>query len=595
MVKKLSGSFIAALVITIAVLGIAFVSAQDIPVDMLSDSGEVPPGEAHMMPDMGPGGYSQTEEPSFLLKKPGAPTEITESAQTDTTAAGLEDEDDYLVSVADQTIEADKNEKISLDLRSINVEELFKILSVKTKKSILLSPSVRGRISLYLNNITFEDALEVVLVSNRWAAEKQGDVILVTTEAEYKALYGRPYNEKKKTRTFQLKYASPSAVYKALEGIKSSVGRIIVDAASGTVILIDTPEAIENMYVVAMRIDTPLMTKAFEVQYADAEELKPKLESLITPDVGKVVIDKRSNSIVVTDLPGKMASIMQAVKLFDDETKGVFIEAEILELELRDRFQYGFEWEKFLKDPSIYGMKLTSYFPVTLTKYQNIVFGNLETDKFTATINMLNTIGKTRILSRPRLAVVNNEEASIMVGRREVYSTQAISQGESTTVTSESIEFIDVGVKLNVTPTINSDGFITMRVRPEVSSVVDWYETAGLSSIPIVQTSESSTTVKIKDGEMIMIAGLMQNLKARTTDGIPLLCKIPFIGGLFGDTDSDAHRKEIIVFITPHIMHGDKQRSWDKEEVRKYPEDLTPESKIEKPEVRQWKLKGLKP
>jgi len=372
------------------------------------------------------------------------------------------------------------------------------------------------------------------------------------------------------------------------------VGKIILDAESGTVVLIDTPEAIEKMYQTAMKIDKPLETRAFELQYADAEEIKSKVEAIITSGVGKVTIDERTNSLIVTDLPGKMVSIVQMVKLFDEETKVVFIETQILEIELEDRYQFGVNWERFMSD--LQGTHITSTFPPATaftSQKQTFVFGDLAAKNWQATLQMLKTLGDTRILSRPNLTVVNNAEASIMVGTREVYSTSSLSQSSDTTVTSESIEFIDVGVKLNVTPTINSDGFITMKIKPEVSSVVDEYTTANDNVIPVVQTSESSTTVKIKDGDMIMIAGLMKDTKTHSSSGIPMLHKIPFLGAIFGSRDSRDQKKEIIVFIKATILSGDGQRFWDKEQLEKYPQDYVVRED-EDFQINDRKFKGMK-
>jgi Flp pilus assembly secretin CpaC len=124
-------------------------------------------------------------------------------------------------------------------------------------------------------------------------------------------------------------------------------------------------------------------------------------------------------------------------------------------------------------------------------------------------------------------------------------------------VTSENIEFIDVGVKLNVVPAINTDGFVTMKIKPEVSSVRETVTTALGSRIPVVETAESETVVKVKDGVMIMIAGLMKQEKHDDIAGTPELSRIPFLGALFGNRNKQTKKTELIVFLTPHIITGD--------------------------------------
>jgi general secretion pathway protein D len=152
--------------------------------------------------------------------------------------------------------------------------------------------------------------------------------------------------------------------------------------------------------------------------------------------------------------------------------------------------------------------------------------------------------------------VVNKEEAKLLVGTREAYVTSAQSQAETTTVTSESVQFIDVGVKLSVVPTIGSDGFITMKIKPEVSTVSDTLTTAAGSQVPIVSTSQSETVVKIKDGSTLVITGLMKNNDVDSNTGLPGLSKIPVIGSLFASKSKQRNKSELVIFITPKIITG---------------------------------------
>ena len=130
--------------------------------------------------------------------------------------------------------------------------------------------------------------------------------------------------------------------------------------------------------------------------------------------------------------------------------------------------------------------------------------GTLTQDHYNIIINMISEYGKTKVLNRPRIVAVNREEAKILVGTREAYVTSSQSQGESSVITAESISFIDVGLKLVVVPTIGSDGFITMKIKPEVSSVKEYLDTEAGSRVPIVKTAESETVVKVKDGSMLV-------------------------------------------------------------------------------------------
>jgi type II secretory pathway component GspD/PulD (secretin) len=458
-----------------------------------------------------------------------------------------------------------KDERISLDLKGIDINEFFRVISMKMGVTIVPTKSVSGRINIFLNNITFEDALDVVIFSQDLAIERKGNIINVMTAAEYERSYGKKFNEKRKIESCQLAYAKPSVIFEALSQLKSEIGRVIVDESTGTIFMIDIPEKVALMTKTIKELDRSPVTQTFSIQYAKSSDIKVHLSNAITPGVGDIFVDERSNKVIVSDLPQKMKKIKEMIKAFDEPTKQVFIEGEVVQVTIRDEFTRGINWEKILSS-KLNGMDFKGTFPLSssftpspglATDSMKISIGTSDESNYSAALQFLGTLGSAKLLSEPRIAVVNKEEARILVGSREAFVTQALSQGQSTTVTSESIQFIDVGVKLTVSPTINDEGFVTIKIKPEVSSVREVITTALGSRIPIVETSEAETVVKVKDGSMIMIAGLMKEEKRDDTTGIPGLSKIPIIGALFGAKAKQTKKTELIIFITPHIIAGD--------------------------------------
>ena len=247
------------------------------------------------------------------------------------------------------------------------------------------------------------------------------------------------------------------------------------------------------------------------------------------------------------------------VRAFDEQSSQVLIEAEIIELSLSDKFQRGIEWEKILRSADSLDFK--GNFSLGLTgNRQEVSVGEVTRDNYNVVLQLLQTYGRIHILSQPRIAAVNNQEAKILVGTREAYITQTLSTAETATTTAESIEYVDVGVKLNVTPTISRDWFVTMKIKPEFSSVREYLTTSLGSLIPIVETSEAETVVKVKDGAMIMIAGLTKKKELEEKKEIPLLGKIPLLKIFFSRQikgPDTARYSELIVFITPRIISGD--------------------------------------
>ncbi|MCP4653541.1 MAG: hypothetical protein GY858_09220 [Candidatus Omnitrophica bacterium] len=474
-----------------------------------------------------------------------------------------------------------KADRISLDLRGISVIDLFRLLSVKTGLTIVPSKKVTGRVNLFLNNVTFDDALDVILITQGLAGEKRGDILMIMTANEYKMRYGKEYDEKRELINITLKYAKPSAVFAVISQIKSDIGKIIVDEASATLILLDIPEKIKVMKKTIRQLDRPLDTQVFDLRYANVADIKEHLNSASTKGTGEIYVDERTSRVVVSDLPRRMDKIGVIVDAFDKDTQEVFIEAEIIQISLKKEHQRGIDWQKAFTAAD--NLDFTGTFPVSPSfspsvsldnSSLNMSMGTLEADKYNFVLNFLNTFGDVKVLSRPRIAVTNNDEARIMVGSREAYVTQTQSQGE-TTVTSESVEFIDVGIKLNVIPSINADNFITLKIKPEISSVRDTLTTAIGSEIPIIETSEAETVVKVKDGAMIMIAGLMKHEKRDDSSETPFFAKIPFLGSLFRSQASLDKKTELIIFISPKIISGESAIP-DADVVDHIPADIFP-------------------
>lgn len=461
--------------------------------------------------------------------------------------------------------------KISLDLKGVDIIELLKILSMKMNVNIVPTKDVTGRVNVFLNNVTFEDALDIILISNALAMVKEKNIITVMPVDKYKQLYGQPYQETRRVRMFSLKNASPKDVSAALLQLKSDVGKIIVDEPSGTLVLVDVPDSLKLMERAATAMDQSKETEIFDLKYAKAEDIKAKLDGVVTPGTSQMQFDARTNKIAVSDLPDRMKKIKKMVEAFDDETKQVLIEVQIVQISLNDRTRLGIDWERLfdvgqLKDTSFKGGFPVSNLSSTLGQ---VSVGTLAANDFNVVMQALNTITKTNILSRPRIAVVNNQEASILIGSKEVYFSQTQSQSSVTTTTAESVNYVDVGVKLNVTPTISDDGFVVMKIRPEVSSVRETATSPLGSSVPVVETSQAETVVKVKDKAMIMIAGLMKEETRNSRDQLPVLGKLPLIGWLFGNKDSQKQKTELAIFLTPRIITGDIERvDAEREEIK---------------------------
>ena len=459
--------------------------------------------------------------------------------------------------------------KFTLDVRDMNIVDVIKFLALKGEFNIVISPTVNGRSTVLLNNVTIRNALDIVIISNQLAYEVEGNIIQIMSSVEYEALYGKRFGDKTIVSIIRLKYSKPSYVLAALDNIKSNVGKIIIDEDTGSVVMIDTPDAIEKMKLAIKEIEKPLKTVIYDLQYANANIIANKLRARIDAKaVGSITPDERSNKIIIRAFPDRVKEVRAIIKELDTITKEVLVNARILQIVLKPQYDVGIDWQMDFRGSSYDGLKKVSFNNIYLDKnnisssdnlkttFGQIAVGDFSADQFEVAIRALRQVSDTKILSNPQLLVTNNEEARIHIGDTVPYIISTTSGTGDSAITSEDVRFVDVGLKLNVTPSINDDGFVTMRLRPEISTVVASVESQG-GGIPQVNKTEVDTTVMVKDGNTIILGGLKRNDKVHMKKGFPVLMDLPFFGTLFSRTDDNYTTTEIAIFITPHIIKGD--------------------------------------
>ncbi|MDD5465929.1 MAG: secretin N-terminal domain-containing protein [Candidatus Omnitrophica bacterium] len=453
--------------------------------------------------------------------------------------------------------------KITLDVKGMDVVDVLKIISARSGMNIVIGKNVVGRVTLFLKDVEINDVFEIVISANDLAYEKKGQIVNVMTQRDYELLYGESFQNKKQAKIIHLKYSKAVDSAVALTQLKSDLGKVVVDQGSNTVILIDGPEKVKAMEDFIKSTDQPLKTKIFNLNYALADKLNPKLQEVITKGVGLIRFDERTNKIAVTDYPAKLAEIEEIVKAFDEKTAQVLIDAQIIEITPSDQFKMGVDWNFWIQ--KYFDVKMG--FPINTTGALILGTANSTPTKkgqSQAIIDILRTIGDTKILSSPRVMALNNQEAKILVGTKEAYVTQSISQsGTGTEITADQVNFVDVGIKLYVTPAINKDNFVTMKIKPEISSseYKDFGTATAHNYVPIVTTSESETTVTVKDGITVIIAGLRKDKRIKTVKQVPILGDIPLLGYFFRSIDDKLEKSDLVILLTPHIMSGETSYS----------------------------------
>ena len=431
------------------------------------------------------------------------------------------------------------------DPRKIKIYQLKYAKALDVKKSLDQMKTKIGR-------IVVDERTNTLIINDVISPESRLDEIVKELD--------KPYI----TKTFILKYADPKEMEGKLKKLISRKGHIQIDRKAGKVILIDIPKNIELAAKVIEECDSKAatVTEVFELNYAKVEDIEAKLAKEVTKNIGSIIGDKTTNKIIITDLPSNMEKLFKIIMATDTRTREVLIEARIVQITLSDEYKMGVNWDYIFsanKSAEFIGKFGLSSTKDSLSPGMTLSLGKLAIDKYTGFVQALNTIGKTNLLQSPRITVVNNAEARIHVGETVPYvtTTVVVTQSTSTENIAESVTNVDVGVTLSVIPTINEHGFITMKIKPEVSSVIDEVETAQGNKIPVVSKSETETTVMVKDGVTIVIAGLIKDQLTDANSGIPFLRKIPIFGYLFGKIDKDISKQEIVIFLTPHIITGE--------------------------------------
>lgn len=461
-------------------------------------------------------------------------------------------------------------------LESWDVAQLIEFLAHRGGiQNIVIGRGVAGLTTrLRFDDVSVGEALEVVLSVNNLAYTIRGEVITIMSDEEYQRQFGTSFYDQKEVRMLQLKYADPIRVQGLLDPIRSSIGTVVADQATGALILIDTPAKTREMESIALAADLPTLqrqlpteTKIYVLQHSDVTQMQNSISPVLTPDVGRIRYDQRTRTLIVTDLPHKMREIDQLVTAFDRRGRQVFIEAKIVQVSLSDQYQLGVDWHHVIStvNPRAdvttrsrsgnFAMERQDLLPSPtgqLTYRTLALGGNLE-----AVIRALQSVGETKSLSNPHIAVLDGERAEFNVVDRRPYAEAQLESG-STNVVGETFQFIDVGVRMDVIATINDHDMISMEIAPSISSVIGEYTGGVGTTVPIVREARAETRVMVKNGETIIIAGMIFNESAENVRRVPLLGRVPLFSLLFKHESQRQETNELIVFLTPRIVSGER-------------------------------------
>jgi type II secretory pathway component GspD/PulD (secretin) len=289
----------------------------------------------------------------------------------------------------------------------------------------------------------------------------------------------------------------------------------------------------------------------FTVRSINVSDIEENLANL-TSSGAKIILNTDANSVTIIDLPANLKRVAEYLDQIDIGAGQVRIEARIVEFSLENGKETGVSWTWYDADiPDFEDLRgILSQNASAQSDAFSYIASNEHID---AQLQAIATQKKAKLLSSPSIVTLSGAEAEIKIGDRVPY----IQSTTTETVTVESVSFEDVGIILSVIPYVGHDGYITMYLHPEVSEVTGWTE----DNQPIIATREATTQARVKQGETIVIGGLIKNQETNDETKVPLLGDIPVLGYLFKNRQENVAETELVIFVTPHLISDDTMRA----------------------------------
>ncbi len=289
----------------------------------------------------------------------------------------------------------------------------------------------------------------------------------------------------------------------------------------------------------------------FALSSVQGPDIVANLQALVS-GATKIVVEPGQNFLVVQGPERDVDTVARYLGQADRPEPQVLIEAEILEVALDDRFQFGVQ--HLLQDADLTGRAMIDVdqdFSTADDSFSGVI--SLNGFDLTTTVNAIEEFGSVHIVSSPRVLAVTNTEARIDVVTEVPYiqTTTSITgtSGQIGTTSQQSVAFKEAGVKLTVTPSVRSGGIVRLVIDQEFSEVVDFFQ-----GIPVLDSRHLATQFLVREDQAVVLGGLIENRKTEDDRGVPILMHLPLLGRLFRGDDDRLQRRELLILITSRIL-----------------------------------------
>jgi general secretion pathway protein D len=264
------------------------------------------------------------------------------------------------------------------------------------------------------------------------------------------------------------------------------------------------------------------------------------------------VVDEKLNLVILRDSPEAVKLATQLVQLQDVPEPEVVLDVEVLEVQRNRLLDLGVDWPTSV---AFAPLTTAASGPLTIDQLRGLNSSNIGVSAISATVTAKKTDGDANTLAAPRIRVRNKEKAKVVIGDKLPTITTTISSGVGG-FASESVNYVDVGLTLNVEPTIYLNNEIAIRISLEASTLVDTVTTKSGTTAYRIGTRSASTMLQLKDGENQVLAGLIKNDDRSSATHLPGLGDLPIVGRLFGSRQDTRDKTEVVLSITPHLVRN---------------------------------------
>lgn len=448
---------------------------------------------------------------------------------------------------------------LNVSVYEVDAREFFMGLVVDSEDNMLVHPEVKGRISLELKNVSIPQVLDAVQKVYGYDYKKTDIGYII-------------YPATLQTKTFKidrldlLREGKSNTFVSSGQTGNSSSGYGNQQSQNLTQPFYNNQP---NANVTGTRSSGSSITTTTQTDFW--KELEDALRTLIAVDKeATVVINRQSGVVIARAKPMQLREIENFLTTTQNQiSRQVILEAKILEVVLNDSHQDGVEWKSIIREglqtaPVLVGAPGTVF---TLASRA----GSFRAGDFTAVVTLLESQGKTNVLSSPRISTLNNQQAIIKVGKDETFVT-GISPGIVTGgINSGNVQPAPIlsaffsGIALDVTPQINDNGDITLHIHPSITKVESQdrkYTIDGSGTQSVVPTAlstirESDSIVKAQNGQIVVLGGLMQDTKDENKEGVSGLSRIPYLGNLFRVNTGNTQKSELVILLKATLISSD--------------------------------------